>query len=180
MFAVATVVTPARGSAGSDTGGAQFLLLLAGAVLSALCALRLRHAVTWPAFFGGTVVALGGPGLLVGSVSRGEEAESTLAGVVVGGGVGLLGWAFRSGTPGSGRRPDERRRSGRNVRCCARRASAAVGCRLSVGETALRTTLSMDEARSVLEGLATRGFRQRHQGPDGAVVYRFADFTRAE
>jgi hypothetical protein len=174
VFAVSMAVTLGQGLAGSDTGGAQFLLLVAGAVLLALYALRLHRTVSWPAFLGRAVLALGGLGFLMGSVSRGEEAEGILAGVVVGTGVGLLGLAFRSGTPGTGAPPREA-----DVVVLERevlRAASERGGRLSVGEVALRTTLSVDDARSVLEGLATRGFCQRRPGPDGAVTYWFADF----
>jgi hypothetical protein len=95
VFVIALVITLTKGLAGSDTGGAQFLLLVAGAVLLLLYATTLRASMAWPRFFGLCVVGLGVIGFLMGSVSRGEEAATALAGIFIGAVVGLFGLFFQ-------------------------------------------------------------------------------------
>jgi hypothetical protein len=91
VFVIALVITLTRGLGGSDTGGAQFLLLVAGAALLLLYATTLQASMAWPRFFVICVVGLGAIGFLMGSVSRGEEAATALAGIFIGAGVGLFG-----------------------------------------------------------------------------------------
>jgi hypothetical protein len=91
VFVIALVITLTRGLGGSDTGGAQFLLLAAGAALLLLYATTLQASMAWPRLFVICVVGLGVIGFLTGSVSRGEEAATALAGIFIGAGVGLLG-----------------------------------------------------------------------------------------
>jgi lysylphosphatidylglycerol synthetase-like protein (DUF2156 family) len=91
VFVIALIITLTRGLGGSDTGGAQFLLLVAGAVLLLLYATTLQASMAWPRFFAICVVGLGVIGFLMGSVSRGEEAATALAGIFIGAVVGLFG-----------------------------------------------------------------------------------------
>jgi hypothetical protein len=91
VFVIALVITLTRGLGGSDTGGAQFLLLVAGAALLLLYATTLQASMAWPRFFVICVVGLGVIGFLMGSVSRGEEAATALAGIFIGAVVGLFG-----------------------------------------------------------------------------------------
>jgi hypothetical protein len=91
VFVIALVITLTRGLGGSDTGGAQFLLLVAGAALLLLYATTLQASMAWPRFFAICVVGLGVIGFLMGSVSRGEEAATALAGIFIGAVVGVFG-----------------------------------------------------------------------------------------
>jgi hypothetical protein len=91
IFFVALIITLMQGLGGSDTGGAQFLLLIVGAALLLLYATALHSSMSWPRFFAICVAGLGVIGFLMGSASRGEEAESTLAGLLIGAVIGLFG-----------------------------------------------------------------------------------------
>jgi hypothetical protein len=172
VFLVTSIYTLSQGLAGSDTGGAQFLLLVAGALLLAFYATALRRTVPWAVFAVVCAVALPALGLVMGSISRGEEAEGIASGLLVGVGVALLGLAFRGGTPGArpaaGPAPDREREVLGVVR--------ARGGEVTVGDVALDTSLGLDEARAVLDQLAARGFCRREAAPGGAVLYRFPDF----
>jgi hypothetical protein len=183
VFAVSLVVTWTQGQHGSDTGGARFLLLLAGGLLLVLYATVLRHSVSWGAFLVLCVAGLGGLGLLFGSISGGEEAEGVTAGLVLGAIIGLLGLAFRTAVPAT--RPAVRHsadtppasadqvRQEKEILELAR----SRGGEVRVGEVALHTSLSLDEARALLDQLASRHFCERAQQPEGATVYRFPDFV---
>jgi hypothetical protein len=168
------VVTLTAGLSGSDTAGAQFLLLVVGAGLLLLYATVLNRKLPWPGFLALCLAILGAGGLFMGIFSRGEEAEGLLAGLVIGMGIGLLGLAFRRTAPPGGPKlhvSSQRVDAEREVLTAARQ----FGGELSLADAALSTSLSLDETRAVLEGLVSRGFCERRALPEGAVLYRFPD-----
>jgi hypothetical protein len=183
VFAGSLVVTWIQGLRGSDTSGAQFLLLLAGGFLLVLYATALRHSMSWTAFLVTCLAGLAGLGWLFGSISRGEEAAGIAAGLVVGTIVALLGLVFRGPVPAA--EPGRRYRA-HDPYASADQASQekeilelvrSRGGEIRVGEVALHASLSLDEARALLDYLADRRFCQRIQRPDGATVYSFPDFV---
>lgn len=179
VFAVSMVITLTQGLAGSDTGGAQFLLLAAGAILLLVYAVSLRHRWHWAAFFVTSVVVLGVLGFVMGTVSRGEEAESMLAGLAIGAGVGLVALALPrnpaphgTSPPLGPARPDAPPTSNeRHILAYARE----LGGDVTVAAVALNTPLTLDQAHYTLENLAAAGYCQRWTVPDGAVIFRFPD-----
>lgn len=170
MFVLASVVTLDAGLAGSDTGGAQFVLLVVGALLLGWYAVRLHRSVPWPVFAVACVAALPALGFAMGAASSGEEAEGAVAGLVVGVGVALLGLAFRGRAPspvGASAPGHEREVLG---------VARDRGGEVTVSEVALHSSLSLDQARAVLDHLAGRGHCERVAPPGGPVRYRFPDF----
>ena len=178
VFLVSLVVTLSAGLNGSDTGGAQFVLLLEGAALLLLYATRLRRRLPWGSFLTLCMGILGASGWVMGTISRGEQVAGLLAGIVIGAAVGLLGLAFR----GAGERTSPRSRGvavkpsrteqEREVLRIARQN----GGEISAAQVAVDTSISLDEAKIALEQLAERGFCERHVRTGGAIVYRFPDF----
>lgn len=185
VFVLSMVVTLNAGLDGSDTGGAQFVLLLIGALLLVAYALRWSRSMRWTAFLVTCFVVLGSLGLLMGAISRGEEAESHGAGLVVGLGVGLLALAFRPRTgnatvaAGAASAPDPSR-PGQTAREWEILALVQErGGEVTAFDVGLHTSLSLHEAREILDRLAAGGFCQRRVTPDGATIYRFPDARTA-
>lgn len=184
VFIISLVITLSQGLQGSDTGGTQFLLLLGGAILLRLYATVLRQSMSSALFLVTCVVVLGGLGLLFGTISAGEETEGVTAGLIIGVGTGLLGLMFRtemSGIQSNNNRPSLRRtlRPGgdgvsqeREILQLAQRQSGEV----CIADVALHTSLSLDDARIVLDQLADRRFCEKKHLSGRAVVYRFPDF----
>lgn len=186
VFLVSMSITWARGMNGDDTGGTQFLLLLIGAAALSYYVVRLRAWLPWLAFFSACTLALGGLGLLFGSISAGEEAEGLSAGLVIGSSVGLLGLVFPrnltspvtanrsdyAGPPAPEAPSEERTTQEREILQLARQHEGE----LTVGDVAINTSLSLDEARQVLDQLAFRSFCSKQVIPNGAVLYHFPDF----
>lgn len=184
IFIISLVTTLSQGLQGSDTGGTQFLLLIGGAILLWLYATVLRQSISSALFLVTCVVVLGGLGLLFGAISVGEKAEGVTAGLIIGTGTGLLGLVFRTETPGiqsSNNRPSLRRAprpdgdratQEKEVLQLARRQNGEI----CIADVALLTSLSLDDARIVLDQLAERRFCEKKHLAAGAVVYRFPDF----
>lgn len=193
VFVLSMVVTLSAGMNGSDTGGTQFLLLLIGAVLLLIYAIRWSASMGWTAFLVTCLAVLGGLGYLMGSVSVGEEAEGVSAGLTIGLGVGLLALAFRRRpahaalTPDPGAAPDaEAARADRNSREGEREREREIlalvqerGGEVTAFDVGLHTSLSLHEARELLDQLTAGGFCHRRDAPDGAMIYRFPDVRPA-
>jgi len=175
VFVLSMVATLGRALNGDDTGGTQFLLLLIGAVLLLLYSTRWSASMPWSIFLITCLVALGGLGFLMGTMSAGEEAEGVSAGLAIGVGVGLLALAFRSQPAGTALAQDspEPDRPDREREILA--LVQARGGEVTAFDVGLHTSLSLHEAREILDQLTTGGFCQRRVAPDGAMTYRFPD-----
>lgn len=178
VFVLSMVVTLALGLNGSDVAGTQFVLLVIGAVLLFGYALRWSRSMPWTAFLVTCVVALGSLGLMMGTLSMGEEAEGVSAGLTIGMGVGLLALAFRprtGKTVAAGATPDAFRADGtvpeREILALVQERGGEV----TVFDVGLHTSLSLHEAREILDRLTAGGFCQHRVTPDGATIYRFPD-----
>lgn len=178
VFVISLVVTLTAGLGGSDTGGAQFVLLLEGAALLLAYAQGMRRRMPWSRFLALCLVIIGASGLLMGVISRGEELEGLLAGLVIGACVGLLGLALPDTTkPGSTRGGADGNQSPRpELEREVLRVARREGGEVSPAQVAVDSSMSIDDARLILDQLAERGFCRRDVRPNGAAVYRFPDF----
>lgn len=178
VFVVSLAVTLTAGLGGSDTGGAQFVLLVEGAALLLVYAQRMRRRMPWSRFLALCIVVIGASGLLMGVMSRGEEVEGLVAGLVIGACVGLLGLAFPGTTePRSTRGSAADNRSPRtDLEREVLRVARREGGEVSPAQVAVDSSISIDDASVTLDQLAGRGFCQRDIRPNGAAVYRFPDF----
>lgn len=178
VFVISLVVTLMAGLGGSDTGGAQFVLLVEGAALLLVYAQGMRRRMPWSRFLALCMVVIGASGLLMGVVSRGEEVAGLLAGLVIGACVGFLGLAFPGTTETSSTRGSAagnrspRTELEREVLRVARREGGEV----SPAQVAVDSSMSIDDASLILDQLAERGFCRRDVRPSGATVYQFPDF----
>lgn len=195
VFLASLAVTLAMGLSGGDVEGAVFVMLLLGGIAVIVYVLRFRHVAPL-AFGAGATVALGAVGFMLGSVSRGEEATDAVAGIVIGLCITVIAWMFRAGgqtavatpaarvapaAPAGNAAPDRAAppagaHDADRERAVLQLAADSKG-EVTVSGVALKTQLSLDEARTLLESLAERGFCERSRTDQGATVYRFADFA---
>lgn len=105
VFVVTMTFTLAAGLGGSDTGGAQFVLLVVAAILLLAYSTGLNRRLGWTGFLMLCIVVLGASGLLMGVMTRGEELQGLLAGIVTGAGAGLLALALPAAEGAARTRP---------------------------------------------------------------------------
>lgn len=193
VFVASLAVTLYQGLSGGDVAGAVFVLLLIGGVGVIAYVLRFRHIVSPVSFGVIATLGLAGAGFAFGSISRGEEAIDAFAGLVIGIGVTLIAWMFRSGAenapaivaasaetpiaevPDSGGSAEPAIDSDQETTVL--RLAAAQGGEVTVSGVALDTRLSLDDARALLESLHERGYCERTRTEAGGTVYRFPDLA---
>ena len=194
VFVASLAITLHQGLSGGDVEGAVFVLLLMGGVGVIAYVLRFRHRVSPVSFGVIAILGLAGAGFALGSVSRGEEAIDAIAGLVIGIGVTLIAWMFRSGAenapaivaasaetpiaevPDSGG-AGEPAAIDSDQETTVLRLAAAHGGEVTVSGVALDTRLSLDDARALLESLHERGYCERTRTEAGGTVYRFPDLA---
>lgn len=186
VFVVSIAITAAMGLAGSDTGGIMCLLLilclLTVVSLHWLPACRRISLSTWGPITGIGFAAIG---LLLGSISSGEEVFGLSAGILTGVGAWVVaGLTRRSDKRAAGstlapRAADDPTRSGSTAgwERVILEIAAAQGGRVRVTDIALKSELSLDQASEVLGDLVRRNYCRQESADSGAVTYRFPDLA---
>jgi hypothetical protein len=191
-FIASLAVTLLLGLSGGDVGGAVFVLLLIGGIGVIGFVLRFRHTISPLSFGAAITVVLAVAGFAMGSVSRGEEAIDTVAGVVIGLCITVIAWMFRAGDPSTGTvsstaadaapagaaaAPNDTAPADADREKLVLQLAAEQAGEVTIANVALRTALSLDDSRTLLDGLHERGFCERTRTEQGATVYRFADLA---
>lgn len=177
-------VTLTMGLAGGDVAGALFVLLLFAGVSVTVFVLRFAYTVS-PLSFGITSTAfLTAAGFAIGTISRGEEAVNSVAGLFIGLGVTVIAWLFRPADEAARApapvpsMPSDRKGANADAERTVLEIAAKHAGEVTVASIALESELTLDDARTCLEGLHDRGFCERSRTEHGATLYRFPDLVR--
>ncbi|MEZ6133403.1 MAG: hypothetical protein R3C53_00700 [Pirellulaceae bacterium] len=189
VFVASIAVTAGVGLAGSDRGGIVCLLLIAAALgvfgynwlgFSRLASLKVYGPLMAMAFTG--------LGLVLGTISRGEELFGLATGIAIGAGAWfiaaltgpphLISYAsLRSRLPARHPRDNDIESSDEKLVLAL---AAELNGRLRVTDVALRTEIGLDKAAAILENFAQRNFCRRSSRASGAIDYEFPDLIIAE